>query len=167
MPVLRNTRWEAFAVHIAQRPKTQWSIGRCYAQSGFKARNHSADQLGSQLLKNVEIKARIVELRAPTARKAGYTLDTLVARIEAAIAAAQADGAHSAVAANHNLILKIIELVEERNATEAVVGGGAMTSAEILQHIVDELGPHDVIEICGQFIEVARNRLAEQAIVVS
>jgi hypothetical protein len=92
------------------------------------------------LSKNVEVKARIDEIVRPLAKRAGYTLDNLVSRIEAATAAAQADGAHGAVAQNHSLILKIIELVEERNAAEQYQFGGAQTAEEILSLIRDSFG---------------------------
>ena len=90
----------------------------------------------------------------------------MILRIEAAIGAAQADGAHGAVASNHALILKIIELVNEQNAAQHQYAG-AMTFDEIMATLIDEVGPHDTIEICTKAIEAARARLADQAIVVS
>jgi hypothetical protein len=139
MAILRNVRWEAFANHVARSPKTRWSLSQCYRQSGFKAVGHSSEMAASRLMKKDEVATRVRELQAPTARKTGYTLEALIARIEAAIAVAQADGAHSAVASNHALILKIIDMVEERNAAEQQFAG-AMDTSEIMELIRDLVG---------------------------
>jgi len=138
MPILQNPKWERFAINVFQSPKTGWSIGKCYSESGYRARNHSAEQLGSQLLRNIEVRTRIEELSRPVAKKAAVSLEALISRIEAAIAAAQADGAHGAVAQNHALILKIIDMVEERSAEHQFAG--AMDFSEIMALIRDLVG---------------------------
>ncbi|CCE04779.1 hypothetical protein BRAS3843_1130010 [Bradyrhizobium sp. STM 3843] len=167
MPILQNQRWERFAINVFQSTKTRWSLAKCYREAGYRAVGHSSEMAASRLMKKDEVRMRIAELSKPVAKKAGLSLEALITRIEAAIAAAQADGAHGAVASNHSLILRIIELVEAGNADQVVFWGGAMTADEILQHIVDELGPDDAISIAEDIIAVARNRLADQATVIS
>ena len=167
MPILRNTKWERFAVNVFQIPRSHWSVARCYTEAGYKAVGHSAEQLGSQLLRNLEVRARIEELSRPVAKKAGLSLEALTLRIGEAIDAAKADNAHGAIAQNHGLLLKIADMVRERDEAEQMQFAGASTANEILQHLIDELGPHDAIEICTVIIEAARARLADQAVVVS
>ncbi|WP_316216760.1 hypothetical protein [Bradyrhizobium sp. SZCCHNR3003] len=167
MPTLQNPKWERFAINVFQSTKTRWSLARCYEEAGYKAVGHSSEMAASRLMKNDEVRMRITELSKPVVKKAGMSLEALVSRIEAAIVAAKADGAHGAVAQNHALILKIIDMVEERGRAEEMQFGGASTSAEIMQQIIDELGPTEAVEIAEQIIEAARNRLAEQAVVIS
>lgn len=90
--------------------------------------------------KNVEVKARVDEIVRPAVKRAGLSLENLIPKIEAAIADAKRDGAHGSVMSGHTLLLKIAELAEERNASEAAQYGGATTSEEVLDMIRDLIG---------------------------
>jgi hypothetical protein len=102
----------------------------------------------------------------PPQNRDQLSLEALVVRIERAIANAERDGAHGAIASNHALILKIIEMVNEQNAAEHQFAG-AMTADQIMELMIGELGPDDTIEIADKMREAAPNRQVEQALIVS
>jgi hypothetical protein len=88
----------------------------------------------------------------PPQNRDQLSLEALVVRIERAIANAERDGAHGAIASNHALILKIIEMVNEQNAAEHQFAG-AMTADQIMELMIGR--------------EAAPNRQVEQALIVS
>ena len=102
----------------------------------------------------------------PPQNRDQLSLEALVVRIERAIANAERDGAHGAIASNHALILKIIEMVNEQNAAEHQFAG-AMTADQIMELMIEELSPDDMIEIADKMREAAPSRQAEQALIVS
>ena len=96
---LKNPRHELFCQLTPQGAKNGWTQGELYQRAGFKARGHSAETLGSNLLKKVEIQQRIAELQAPAVRKAGVSVASLLAELEQARSAAQSDGQFSSAVA--------------------------------------------------------------------
>jgi phage terminase small subunit len=93
---LKNPRHELFCQLTPQGAKNGWTQGELYQRAGFKARGHSAETLGCNLLKKVEIQQRIAELQAPAVRKAGVSVASLLAELEQARAAAHNDRQFSA-----------------------------------------------------------------------
>ncbi len=71
MPTLTNARHERFAQNLAKGE----SAGLGYTAAGYKATGHSAEQAGSRLLKNVEVKGRVAELQGSTAKQITYVRD--------------------------------------------------------------------------------------------
>lgn len=57
---LKNARWEKFAQNLAKG----MSIGRAYAEAGYKATGTAATKLGSRLAKNDDIIGRVAHLQA-------------------------------------------------------------------------------------------------------
>ena len=96
---LKNPRHELFCQLTPQGAKNGWTQGELYQRAGFKARGHSAETLGCNLLKKVEIQQRIAELQAPAVRKAGVSVASLLAELEQARSAAQSDGQFSSAVA--------------------------------------------------------------------
>jgi hypothetical protein len=140
MPVLRNAKWERFCLNVFQSTKTRWSLARCYEEAGYQAVGHSSEMAASRLMKNDEIRMRIAELSRPVAKKAGLSLEALTLRIGEAIDAAKADGAHGAIAQNHGLLLKIADMVRERDEAEQMQFAGATDAEGILDAIRDLVG---------------------------
>jgi|GEM_PF-2932618 len=66
-----NVRQERFCEFIAAGS----SAGRAYENAGYGSRGNVADSAAERLLRNVEIKARIAELRKPQTIKALLTRD--------------------------------------------------------------------------------------------
>ena len=57
-------------------------------------------------------------------------------------------------------------MVNEQNAAEHQFAG-AMTADQIMELMIEELGPDDMIEIADKMREAAPSRQAEQALIVS
>jgi phage terminase small subunit len=77
MPALRNAKHEIFAHEIAKGV----SSATAYARAGYKAKGHSVDVAASRLLKNVEVVARIDEIRIPIVEDAISTFGVTTKRV--------------------------------------------------------------------------------------
>jgi phage terminase small subunit len=77
MPALRNARHEGFAQEIAMGV----SAATAYVRAGYKAKGHSVDVAASRLLKNVDVLARIDEIRTPIVEEALSTAGVTTHRV--------------------------------------------------------------------------------------
>lgn len=69
MPILSNARHELFAQRVAKG----MSATEAYKAAGYDTNGHAAENSASRLMSNDEVKARIAELQAITAKE--VTLD--------------------------------------------------------------------------------------------
>lgn len=137
MPVLKSPRREAFAQNVAKSPKTGKTLGPCYEASGYKARGHSAEQLGSQMLKNIEVRDRVSEILRPAVAKTRVTVESLIAELETTIGDARAAKQHTVVVNALALSAKLVGLLRDR----VEVGG------------VGEFDAYDTVEgVVGAFM---------------
>jgi hypothetical protein len=140
MPVLANVKQERFAVYVSQRPRTGWSLARCYTEAGYKANAHSAETCASRMLKKVELELRVRELMEPVVQKSRLTIDFLLTELERTLRDAREDRAHGACVQALALVAKVHEMIAEREAVDHHQFGGAMDSEEILGAIRNEYG---------------------------
>jgi hypothetical protein len=114
MPTLKLPRREQFAQNVAKSPKTGSSLAECYVKAGYAARNHSAEQLGSQLLKNIEVRNRVDEILRPAVAKTRVTVESLIAELETTIGDARAAKQHTVVVNALGLSAKLVGLLRDR-----------------------------------------------------
>jgi hypothetical protein len=162
MPVLRNAKREAFARNIARSPKTGWPQSRCYRESGYATSGNSAEVNACRLLRDAQVMNRISEITEPAVRGTRLTLEVLLSELETTLRDARRDKAHGAVVAALGLTLKIHELVNERNAVDHQFAG-ALDTREIMDLMIEQIGPDDMIEIADQMRQAALDRAAESA----
>lgn len=136
MAPLKNIKRELFAHKIIEAAKTGKSQAWAYEASGYKARGHSAEQLGSQLLKNVEVQRRIAELTAPATRKAKLTASVLMDKFERIEAGATASEQYGAAARAAELQGKLSGLMIDRTEHGGV---GEFAQAETIEGVVELL----------------------------
>jgi hypothetical protein len=114
MPTLKLPRREQFAQNVAKSPKTGSSLAECYVKAGYAARNHSAEQLGSQLLKNIEVRNRVDEILRPAVAKTRVTVESLIAELETTIGDARAAKQHTVVVNALGLSAKLVGLLRDK-----------------------------------------------------
>jgi hypothetical protein len=131
-----TARQEAFARNLARGSSQR----AAYLKAGYACSPKSADEASSRLSRKIKVQRRVKQIAEPVAKKAGMQLAALVERIEAAIRAAQVDGAHSAVISGNALIFRIIELVREDDRANELQFAGAADSATIMALIRDLVG---------------------------
>jgi hypothetical protein len=157
-------RQEAFVRGVV-RGKTQ---RKAYVDAGYAARGDSADACASRMLSTAKVKRRVKQIAQPAARRAGLSIENLIVRIGLAIEAAEKDGAHGAVAQNHVLLLKIVELVREDEAASAHMFQGALDAGQIAELYVSELGgAAEALEILDDLRVRIEQLAGQRAIVVS
>ena len=120
MPALANPRWERFAQAIVYGANSKKDA---YIDAGYKARDHSAEELGSRLLRKVEPIARRVhelleEQKAAREIKDRFTRETLAKRMALASKIAEEDRNPSAIATNELGIAKLYGLVTDKFQVE-------------------------------------------------
>ena len=81
MPILDNQRWENFCQLLSQCPAP--SAKDAYIQAGYKSKGHSAEVRGSDLLRNVEVAARLAELKAEAAKRNDISIDWVLRGLKA------------------------------------------------------------------------------------
>jgi hypothetical protein len=162
MPALSNPRRERFAQNIVRGAKNGYCYTDAYLRSGYKGTGRTAISGGSRLMTFADVQSRVAELQRPAIKKTEVSLASLITRIEAAIVAAQADKAHGAVATNHALILKIIEMVRHESEADTEFGG-AQSSEQIAALMVDEMGVEGVRDLCLQLMAQAEKAAADRA----
>jgi hypothetical protein len=161
MPRLRPRR-ERFCQEIVKGLKNGVNYTEAYKRSGYRGTDHVAEVGGSRLMSQDEVRMRIAEISRPAVRQSQLSLENLISRIERAIQEAAADRAHGAVAANHNLILKIIEMVQANDAGYAI-GGGNKSASEIMDILLDDLGVDGALEMADRIREAALARASDCA----
>lgn len=78
MAIGLNARQEAFCNLIVEG-RTQKDA---YAEAGYIARGNAAEVSAARLLRNVQVAARVAELRASAAQRSEVTVDSLVAELD-------------------------------------------------------------------------------------
>lgn len=92
MPPLKNIRHETFCRKIVEGKRHGLSQADAYLASGYRCEpGPPAEAAASRLLSSVTVKDRIIELMAPAARKAGVTVETLLAEYDEVRDLAKAD----------------------------------------------------------------------------
>ena len=86
MPALANPRWERFAqclvASLSDKPAGKNTFKAAYIAAGYSARDHSAEELASRLLRKVEpIAARVKELQAQQLARIQPKLDLSKERV--------------------------------------------------------------------------------------
>jgi hypothetical protein len=146
MPTLRNPRHELFCQLIPQGAKYGWTQGELYQRAGFKARGHSAETLGCNLLKKVEIQQRIAELQAPAARKARVTTETLTEQFDrvfdGAVSAEQYGAASNAAGLKAKLLGFMRTQIEIGSPGEF---GGCQTTEDVVAALLSDQTPAEAL----------------------
>jgi hypothetical protein len=62
---LRNTRHEAFAKALFERPKTGMTLAQCYESAGYPTKGHASETMASRLSFAEHIQARVSEELSP------------------------------------------------------------------------------------------------------
>ena len=114
MAPLANPRHEAFARALFERPKTGLSQGECYTGAGYKARGHSAEELGSRLSKVESVRKRVVELQTAVAKKTAITIKSICAELDEANQVAKAHGQAAAMVSASTLRAKLAGLLRDK-----------------------------------------------------
>ena len=86
MPALQNPRWEKFCqalvASLSAQAEGKNTLKNAYISAGYSARGHSAEELGSRLLRKVEpIAQRIKEIQAQQVARIQPKLDVSKERI--------------------------------------------------------------------------------------
>jgi hypothetical protein len=114
MAPLANSRHEAFARALFERPNTGLSQGECYTQAGYKARGHSAEELGSRLSRAESIRVRVAELQAVIAKEKVITIESICAELDEANQVAKANGQAAAMVSASTLRAKLAGLLRDK-----------------------------------------------------
>jgi hypothetical protein len=133
---LRNAMHEVFAQAIFQRPKTGLTLAQCYMQSGFKARGHSADELGSRLAQAPEIRDRVAELQDAVAREAVITVESICVELDEAVQVASENRQAAAMISATTLRAKLAGLLRDK---VEVTNRDAFSGCETMAEVADQL----------------------------
>jgi hypothetical protein len=167
MPRLHNIRRELFCQSLVRNAKNGLNMSAAYRQAGYKGVGQGMWASASRLLTFDEVKMRLNELMAPQAKKASVSLEALIERIGRAIEAAERDKAHGAVASNHALLLKIVEMVRNDDQAGSLAElADLRDEAQVVELMVDEMGIDYAIELGNQLVSEAHRRAADCAQVV-
>ncbi|HWK68595.1 MAG TPA: terminase small subunit [Rhizobiaceae bacterium] len=115
--MLANPRHESFVQNIIEG----MPASRAYVAAGFRARGNSAETAAGRLLRNVQISARLAELRARHSRRHDITVDDIVRQLDEDRALAQRLGQASAAVQATVAKAKIAGLVVDRREIETHV----------------------------------------------
>jgi hypothetical protein len=111
---LRNTRHEAFAKALFERPKTGMTLAQCYESAGYKTKGHSSETMASRLSFAEHIQARVSELQGSVARKAVISIESICAELDEANAVAKAHGQAGAMVSASTLRAKLAGLFKDK-----------------------------------------------------
>jgi hypothetical protein len=114
MAPLANSRHEAFARALFERPNTGLSQGECYTQAGYKARGHSAEELGSRLSKVESVRKRVTELQTAVAKETAITIESICAELDEANQVAKANGQAAPMVSASTLRAKLAGLLRDK-----------------------------------------------------
>ena len=112
---LRNTRHEAFAQGLFERPKTGMTLAQCYEAAGYKTKGHASETMASRLSFAEHIQARVSELQGVVARKAVISIESICAELDEANAVAKAHGQAGAMVSASTLRAKLAGLLVKRS----------------------------------------------------
>jgi hypothetical protein len=111
---LRNTRHEAFAKALFERPKTGMTLAQCYESAGYKTKGHASETMASRLSFAEHVQARVSELQRAVARKAVISIESICAELDEANAVAKAHGQAGAMVSASTLRAKLAGLLTDR-----------------------------------------------------
>jgi hypothetical protein len=111
---LRNTRHEAFAKALFERPKTGMTLAQCYESAGYTTHGHASETMASRLSFAEHIQARVSELQGAVARKAVISIESICAELDEANAVAKEHGQAGAMVSASTLRAKLAGLLREK-----------------------------------------------------
>jgi hypothetical protein len=111
---LRNTRHEAFAKALFERPKTGMTLAQCYESAGYKTKGHASETMASRLSFAEHIQARVRELQGAVARKAVISIESICAELDEANAVAKTHGQAGAMVSASTLRAKLAGLLKDK-----------------------------------------------------
>jgi hypothetical protein len=136
---LHNTRHEAFARALFERPKTGMTMAQCYEAAGYKTTGHASETMASRLSFTEPIQARVSELQGVVAKRAVISVESICAELDEAIAIAKERGQASAMVSASTLRAKLAGLLREK----VEISGGAYhqceTKAELAERMLRDL----------------------------
>jgi hypothetical protein len=134
---LRNTRHEAFAQALFQRPKTGLTLAQCYESAGYKTNGHASETMASRLSFAEPIQARLRELQGAVARSAVITIESICAELDDAIGIARERGQASAMVSATTLRAKLAGLLREKVEISAADSfRGCDTKAQVAEEML-------------------------------
>ena len=140
MAPLANSRHEAFARALFERPNTGLSQGECYTQAGYKARGHSAEELGSRLSKVELVRKRVAELQTAVAKKTAITIESICAELDEANQVAKANGQAAAMVSASTLRAKLAGLLRDKVEVTISPYRQCNSTAELAETLLREHG---------------------------
>jgi len=138
---LRNTRHEAFAKALFERPKTGMTLAQCYESAGYKTKGHASETMASRLSFAEHIQARVSELQGAVARKAVISVESICAELDEANAVAKAHGQAGAMVSASTLREKLAGLLTDKVEISAPsLFSQCKSTTELLQAMLRDLG---------------------------
>lgn len=117
MPILGNTRHERFAQGLAKG----LSGKAAYCEAGYRSTGNAAEVGAAKLVRNGKITARVAELQARQVRRLDVTVESIVAELEEARAAALDHNQMAAAVAASLGKAKLLGLIVDRAEVESVI----------------------------------------------
>ena len=138
---LRNTRHEAFAKALFERPKTGMTLAQCYESAGYKTKGHASETMASRLSFAEHIQARVSELQGAVARKAVISIESICTELDEANAVAKVHGQAGAMVSASTLRAKLAGLLTDKvEVSRPEPFSQCRTMAELAENILRELG---------------------------
>ena len=138
---LRNTRHEAFAKALFERPKTGMTLAQCYESAGYKTKGHASETMASRLSFAEHIQARVSELQGAVARKAVISVESICAELDEANAVAKAHGQAGAMVSASTQRAKLAGLLTDKVEISAPsLFSQCKSTTELLQAMLRDLG---------------------------
>lgn len=134
MPILRNPRHERFAQAIAKG----LSGKSAYIEAGFIACDNAAEVNAARLLRNAQVKSRLVELQSGHAQRTAVTVEGIVCELEEARLAALAHKQLAAAVAASLGKAKLLGLIVDRAEVEQTLRRPMREPSEVQQMSLEE-----------------------------
>ena len=133
MPILENPKHEAFCqAYIKNRDNAT----QAYIEAGYDVEGHSAEASGSRLLNNVEVKARIEELRQEVQKEDLVTMEEAITALKRLAKTAEADNQIVAAKGCWDSLVKTMGgFIDKKEVTGA--NGGPIEQKQITYSVVD------------------------------
>jgi hypothetical protein len=165
MPTLKNRKHEAFCQQLIRGLAHGWNAGACYSRAGYTAEGNAADVNAARLLRNAQVRARLAELQAATARRTLITVESLCDELEqarlGATSAEQYTAAVQAITTKAKITGKLIDRMEVGGVGEFARYG---SNIEVIDALIDQLGDgHDLVGGLRKLVELVEARLADRA----
>ena len=169
MPALRNIKRERFCQNMLNGAKDSISQAAAYRLAGYKAAaGHPAEVAASRLLSTDEVQHRIAELLAPAARKAGVTVETLLAEYDEVRDLAKADQQLAVAKSATDSKGKLTGLMRDKVEIGAPGDFDGLSSFEsVVERIMQDTKPADMLAILDAVRDAIEAAAGSQAIVVN